>query len=210
MGDDEVYLARPDLRQIFNKLWLSESLGYLCGPGGVPPPTSGWYVSRPMMNLRGMGLGAEKLWIGQGDYKQVPPGHFWTEWFDGPHYSISYSVKNGQVSPTSCYQGFNEDTDLSSFQMWKRVPEIPDLMVPDFLLQHLITVDNFNVEFIGDKVIEAHPRESPDPQCNQFVPVWHNEENVVEPLTKEGYTYISAPDDADGFLPKPRLGFLVK
>ena len=73
MDDAEAYLKFPDQRKWFNKLWLSEQLGYYCGPSGVAPTKSGWYIVRPLMNISGMGVGAEKIWIDGNDHTKVHP-----------------------------------------------------------------------------------------------------------------------------------------
>ena len=44
---------------IFDKLLLSRKFNYLCGAGCVPVPQADLYVVRPVMNLYGMGVGAE-------------------------------------------------------------------------------------------------------------------------------------------------------
>jgi len=211
MNDDDskAYREHPNLVHLFNKLWLAENLNYHCGPGGVGPETPGWFVSRPIMNLRGMGIGAEKIWMDKDELCKVPPGHFWCEWFEGPHCSVSYAVNGGVVVQTSCYQGFNSPTDLSTFTSWKKI-ERDNFEIPSFLYNDLVKVPSFNVEFIGDKIIEVHLRDSPDPQYNFLIPLWEKNEEVVDILQKNGYTYINAPDDADGFLLKPRIGFFVK
>ena len=44
----------PKLKWVYNKLELSEKLGYLCGPSTVPVPKTGKYVERPIINLSNM------------------------------------------------------------------------------------------------------------------------------------------------------------
>ena len=58
MTDEDQYKKYPRHRNFFNKLWLAEQLGYVCGPAGVDVPKPGVYVVRPIMNLDGMGAGA--------------------------------------------------------------------------------------------------------------------------------------------------------
>ena len=58
--DYQTYAKYSHHRKWFNKLWLSETLGYDCGPSGIFPDKSGWYIVRPIMNLSGMSVGAEK------------------------------------------------------------------------------------------------------------------------------------------------------
>ncbi len=63
MDDDDAYKKYQKHHKWFNKLYLAESLGYNCGPCGLAPDVSGWYMVRPIYNLYGMGAFAEKKWI---------------------------------------------------------------------------------------------------------------------------------------------------
>lgn len=217
MQDDDAYVKYPQHRNWFNKLWLSEKLGYNCGPCGLAPKKDGTYVIRPIYNLSGMGVGAHIKKIKAGDDRQVPAGYFWCEYFDGPHYSAEYKWEYdrdhimGQWKEPwkgqSCWEGVNMPLNLSKFVEWKRSDYIPS--VPDELVE-LRDVGHINVEFIGDKVIEVHLRESPDPKYDHFIPVWRSDENKVSHYLMHGYQYIADFDDADGQLDDPRIGFMVK
>jgi hypothetical protein len=71
-------------------------------------------------------------------------------------------------------------------------------------------VNTINIEIIGDKVVEVHFRDTPDPNYDELIPVWSDDQQVVDIYTKLGYTWIEAPDNSNGFLPTRRLGFMVK
>ena len=217
MQDDEAYLKYPQHRKWFNKLWLSEKLGYNCGPAGVDVPKDGIYVIRPIYNLSGMGVGAEVKSLKAGDCS-TPAGYFWCEYFDGPHYSADYKWEYdrdhimGQWKEPwkgqSCWEGTNMPLNLSKFVEWKRSDYIPP--VPNELVE-LRDVGHINVEFIGDKVIEVHLRESPDPKYNHIIPVWASDLGPKkEHMEMHGFQFIEDYDDADGQLDDPRIGFLVK
>ena len=202
MTDAEAWKKYPQHRQWFNKLFFSSHFRYNCGPGGVAPTKSGWYCVRPIYNLSGMGIGARKQWIEEGDIRSVEPGYFWCEWFDGPQLSVTYTWTykwEGWWEPESVWEGFNSAENLSRFSKWEKRDA---KSAPKFNnLHELRDVGLINVEFIGSKPIEVHLRPSPDPQnCNRIVPVWSDD--VIE-----GYE----PDfeDADGHLEVPRLGFIV-
>lgn len=206
MNDIQAYQEYPSLRHWYNKLWLSEKLGYRCGPASIPPKESGWYIVRPIMNLSGMGVGAKKVWIDKGDHTKVPPGHFWCEWFDGNQYSVTYGWR-GYWHPESCWQGIKEEDNLSRFERWVKTDFYPELSK---VYNELHLVGKINIEFIEDKTIEVHLRTSPDPEYNELIPVWKDQEQIVDKYTKLGYDYITSYDDAEGFLDIPRVGFLVK
>ena len=53
----------PEHLWIYNKLFLSQRLGYTCGPAGLEVPKPGFYIVRPCMNLMGMGRYSRIEWI---------------------------------------------------------------------------------------------------------------------------------------------------
>ena len=204
--DSDAYKKYPYLVHWYNKLWLSEQLGYHCGPAGIAPEVSGWYIVRPIMNLLGMGIGAKKIWIDQGDSTKVPPGYFWCEWFQGRQYSVTYHWV-GTWIPVSCWEGLKGEDDLSRFDKWIRSTHYPDL---GHLFDELSDVKIINVEYIENFPIEVHLRTSPDPSYNELIPVWEGQEKMVDKYILMGYSYISGYDNGGGFLDIARIGFLVK
>lgn len=207
--DIEAYQKYPGLRYWFNKLWLSEQLGYYCGPAGIAPKISGMYIVRPMMNLVGMSANAKLKYIFAGDTKVVPPGFFWCEEFTGRQISVDYKWE-GQWVPISGWEASRDDEDLYMFNKWKRIHDLPALsgVLFEEPVDHGITT--INVEFIDNKVIEVHFRHSPDPQYDVLIPVWKGAEKNVDIFRQLGYTFIESYDDANGFIERPRLGFMVK
>lgn len=206
MDDIEAYQSYPHLRHWYNKLWVSELLGYDCGPSGVSPKKTGWYIVRPMMNLHGMGVGARKVWIEENENSKVPPGYFWCEWFEGNQYSVTYNWA-GHWSPESCWQGIKEYDNLTKFEKWIRADKYPSI---GLIYDELHIVGKINIEFIEENPIEVHLRTSPDPDYDELIPVWKNDNFLVDNLKEKGYSYITSYDNAGGFLSNPRLGFLVK
>ena len=210
MEDCDVYFEYPHHRKWFNKLWLSETLGYNCGPAGTDIPEDGTYVIRPIYNLSGMGAGAEVKELKKGDRKSIPPGYFWCEYFTGKHLSANYQFVHAVAphwKPLSCWEGTNMPVNLSKFYEWKRSEYIPK--VPREL-NELSDVKQINVEFKDDKVIEVHLRTSPDPEYDHFIPVWKSDEGKVSHYLMHGFKFIEFFDDADGHINDPRVGFLVK
>ena len=198
-SDREAWFEYPQHREWFNKLQLSLQLGYDCGPCGTAPLVSSTYIVRPIYNLEGMGAGARKVYIPAGDIRSVPPGYFWCEWFDGPQHSVTYEWDNEWVA-TSSWLGINSPDNLSRFEKWVRSDWTSSL--PSWF-NTLADCGTINVEFIGDKIIEAHLRPSPDPDWSvEIVPVWADQE-VPEDM-------VVSYDDAGGYLPVPRLGFITR
>lgn len=70
-GDSQAYIAFPHHRKWFNKLWFSEKMGYRCGPCGLEVQKQGWYITRPIINLSGMSVGAKKKFLEIGDLEHI-------------------------------------------------------------------------------------------------------------------------------------------
>lgn len=207
MDDCQAWKAYPEKRKWFNKLWLADTLGYNCGPCGVAPQQSGYYVVRPIYNLSGMSAGARRQWIEGGDYRQVDPGYFWCEFFEGKPFSVTYNFVDNDWKAKGSWLAERNVNDLTKFHIWTRHDYAPEL--PSFFNQ-LCDVKTINVEFIEDKPIEVHLRDSPDPDYDIIVPVWKGDKNIIDKYVENGYSYIQSFDDADGFIETPRLGFIVK
>jgi len=202
MNDDDAWLKYKHHHKWFNKLWLSEKLGYVCGPSGVKVPKEGWYIHRPIYNLSGMGIGTERKWLMPHDV-DVRPGYFWCEKFEGEHLSID--LEWSYAGPpfwnvVSCYEGIKRD--CQRFDMW--VKREIEFQLPHFFCE-LSDVGIINVETIGGNIIEVHLRTSPDPKYDEIIPVFLGEEKNIS-----GYKWIESYEDADKLLDPPRLGFLVR
>jgi hypothetical protein len=77
---------------VYNKLFLSHSLGYLCGPVGASVPSSDNYIVRPCINLLGMGRFSRIEWI-EHSTDHFHPSEFWCEIFKGEHISVDFRNK---------------------------------------------------------------------------------------------------------------------
>ena len=206
MEDYQAWNQYPQHRKWFNKLYVSQLMGHYCGPCGLAPDKDGFYIVRPIYNLSGMSAGASKKFIPAGDATLTPPGYFWCEWFEGDHYSATYrwvDLVGWQL--TSCWIGKKSSM---KFYKWIRTNYAP--AVPNKLIE-LADLPLINVEFIGDKVIEVHLRDSPDPDYEELIPIWSDDvQEMIDNLELMGYTFISSYDDADGFIKPARIGFMVK
>ncbi len=221
--DTDAWLAYPQHRNWFNKLFVAEKMGYTCGPCGLAPQKSDYYVVRPIYNLAGMGLGASVKWINAGDKSVVPPGYFWCEYFKGFHYSATYEFCHGGIGnskpywkPLHCWIGYNTSNNLTKFTKWERsssyVPEVPREFNE---LSSLI----INIEFKGQNPIEVHLRGSGNPdgsldsEYNEYIPVWASDTIDIDAYLALGYTYRPDEEDMSDVYPytdERRLGFLLR
>lgn len=201
--DVEAWQNYPQYRKWFNKLYVADILGYVCGPAGIPVPKTNEYVVRPIYNLGGMGVGASIKILKPKDIDQVPPGYFWVEVFKGIHYSIDYVKEDGEFKQLNCYIGTNTPDNLSLFSSWKKSNH--QYSLPAKLKQ--INVPRLNIEVIGNKIIEVHLRNGFDHmmEYDEILPVFEGDSTI-----KEGYTYVEGPADGYGYLKRPRIGYLIK
>jgi hypothetical protein len=164
---DSIYLN--DL-WCFDKLILSKKLGYLCNPAGIAPVTPGNYVVRPIMNLKMMSVGASIQYLNSDS---IPDGYFWCEIFTGRHLSFDYHWGKQVLS----VEGFRDDpTRLDRFSRWTKIDY--DFKLPKILQDVADRYEWFNVEVIGDKVIEVHFRYNDDfanHNANTIIPIWNDE-----------------------------------
>lgn len=207
MYDSDAYKKYSKHRKWFNKLWLSEKLKYLCGPSGMPVERTGHYIVRPIMNLSGMSINASRKLLEIGD-TSTPPGYFWCEWFDGVQRSVTFRFEDSW-KPVSSWVADRDCDMLFKFKSWKRETLSETNKLPEFF-NEINDVKTINVEFIDEKIIEVHLRDTKDPDYDILIPVWKGEEQSIDIYKKMGYSYINDYDDGDGHLPTPRLGFLVK
>lgn len=201
--DEQAWLKYPQYRKWFNKLYVADILGYVCGPAGIPVPNKNEYVVRPIYNLGGMGVGASIKILRPEDIDQVPPGYFWVEVFKGTHYSIDFIKTNGRLQQLNCYVGTNTPDNLSLFTSW--IKSNYQFSLPEKL--KLIDVPRLNIEVISDKIIEVHLRNGFDHmmEYNEILPVFEGDSTA-----REGYTYVEGPANGYGYLKRPRIGYLVK
>jgi hypothetical protein len=171
LGDVDVFvnIALDDLWCV-DKLILSKKLGYICGPAGISPATPGQYVVRPIMNLKMMSVGAKIQYL---DSDSIPDGYFWCEIFAGRHLSFDYNWGKQVLA----VEGFRNDPfRLDRFSHWTRVDDM--FALPASLQMVADKYEWFNVEVVGDKVIEVHFRYNDDfanHNANTIIPVWQDE-----------------------------------
>jgi hypothetical protein len=172
---------------VIDKFILAKRLGYNCGPAGVMPKISDRYIVRPCVNLRMMSKGASFMNL-NADTDIIPDGYFWCEIFQGRHRSFDFYYGKQDLA----VEGFRNDPDrLDRFSQWNKINDIFPL--PDILQEVADRYEWFNIETIGDNVIEAHFRYNDD-----FAN--HNSDTII-PIWEEQFYRSPAGD---------RLGFLLK
>jgi len=230
----EAYKHRENFRWMFNKLEVAFRQRLHCGPAGTAPEQKGFYVSRPVYNVYGMGIGAQKFFYDPEtdaedftNHSIVPPGHFWCEWLEGPQLSIDYQLFSDNTwEATSIWVGHHKsDDNLTQFDRWERHPTVTapsSYLLPikfpwngvgaTYIEREL--VHGFNVEMRSNKIIEIHLRHGNDvydhlPEGTVITPVWDDDEVPEGTEFLANLTEAMTDNGAHGNLSNIRRGFIV-
>jgi len=179
---------------IYDKLILAKKLGYNAAPAGVAVNTAGWYIVRPITNLRMMSRGATKQWLTPDNTDAVPDGYFWCETFQGDHISVDYHWGVQELT----VQGFRDSDRLDRFCRWTKVNR--NISLPPVLSDIAKKYEWINVEYVGRHAIEVHARYNDDfsnHSCDTIVPVWKDDLQHHRPVNSQWYD--SPAGDRIGF-----------
>ena len=157
--DADAWRWNPLHRWVYDKLSVVLSQGLEAAPHGVPPPRFPVF-SKPIVNLKGMGVGSRVLQSHAEYETHYAPGHFWMPLLDGRHVSSDVAVVDGEpcwwrhVTGTPAGEG--------TFDYWTVHAE-PDEDIEDrcgrWVRSHLAGYTGMlNLETIGGVIIEVHLR----------------------------------------------------
>jgi hypothetical protein len=157
--DPDCYRLYPAHRWLYNKLLVCETQGLEHGPHGIPP-TRFPVFSKPIYNLRGMGVGGRIFWSREEYEAGQTPGHLWMPLLDGPHVSSDVAVVDGVPA------WWRHTTGVAlrdgTFDYWTVAAEPHPAIEARggaWLRAHLRGYSGFvNLETIGGTIIEAHLR----------------------------------------------------
>ncbi len=157
--DSDAWQWYPGERWIYDKLAVALSQGLQAGPHGTAVPRFPVF-SKPIVNLRGMGIGSGVL-TSQADYEtHYTPGHFWMTLLEGRHVSSDVAVVGGE--PAWWRHVTGKPAGEGTFDCWtvhaEPEPGI-EAYCTEWVKKHLAGYTGMlNLETIGDKIIEAHLR----------------------------------------------------
>jgi hypothetical protein len=158
--DSDAWIWHPRESWIYDKLRIAQSQGLACGPHGIEPKHFPVF-SKPIFNLKGMGVGSRAL-RSLADYEaSYTPGHFWTELLTGEHLSSDFALVEGEVRWSRHTTG-NPLGPNGMFDYWivhgEGRPVLEDY-VGSWARRHLPHYTGMlNVETLGGRIIEAHLR----------------------------------------------------
>ena len=157
--DADAWQWYPQHRWIYDKLAVALSQGLTAAPLGVPPPAYPVF-SKPITNLRGMGVGSRILRSPHDHTTHWAAGHFWMPLLTGAHVSTDVAILRGQ--PVWWRHATGTPRQHGTFDRWTiHAAPRPTLEAycAAWLAKHVPTYTGMlNVETIGGRIIEAHLR----------------------------------------------------
>jgi hypothetical protein len=157
--DADAYRWNPLFRWVYNKLLIAESQEIDCAPHGIEP-THFPVFSKPIFNLKGMGVGSREICDSQSYERHCQPGHMWMTLLAGQHVSTDAAVIDGHVQWIRHSIGLPQAGGLFDYWIVEAQPR-PELerylggWIQTWLRGY---TGMLNIESIGEKIIEVHLR----------------------------------------------------
>ncbi len=194
--DSDAWQWYPAQRWIYNKLAVALSQNLDAAPHGTPVPRFPVF-SKPIVNLKGMGVGSRVL-RSQADYDaHYAPGHFWMTLLEGRHVSSDVAVVQGE--PRWWRHVTGKPAGEGAFDYWIIHAE-PDAAIEQhcgaWIEKNLAGYTGMlNLETIGGTIIETHLRFA-DQWPDLYGPGWVDA--LVE-LYEKGDWNLPDDDRAEGY-----------
>lgn len=159
LDDPECWQLCPEHRWVYDKTAICRTQGLRHAPHGIAPDAFPVF-SKPIVNLRGMGLGSRVLRSLAEYQRHERPGHLWMELLEGEHLSTDVALVEGEPCWWRHVRG--APTRDQMFDHWHveagARPEL-EARVGGWLRRWLPAyTGGVNLETIGGWIIEAHLR----------------------------------------------------
>lgn len=194
--DPDCWALYPKHRWVYDKLKVAESQGLDCGPHGVPPSAFPVF-SKPIINLKGMGVGSRALESAGSYERHYHPGHMWMPLLTGDHVSTDCAVENGLVvwsrhaTGLPLYEGMFKHWTIHAAPR----PSL-DTYLGSWVSRHMAGYTGMlNFETIGGTIIEAHLRFA-DQWCDLYGEGWVE---ALIALYRDGRWKFADNNRADGY-----------
>lgn len=166
VDDIDAWPLNPEHNWVYDRLRVAHSQGFAAAPHGAVPPSFPVF-SKPIINLRGMGIGSRIIHSADEMAAASTPGHFWMPVLGGDHVSTDCAVVQGQIRWMRSCRG--EPAEDGMFRYWTLLAE-QEATLADYLTswvdRHLKGYTGMlNCETIGGQIIEMHLRFS-DQWCD--------------------------------------------
>ncbi len=170
--DPDSWNLFPHHRWIYDKLKIAESQGIPCGPHGVTPSRFPVF-SKPLINLKGMGVGSRVITSADELEQSSQAGHMWMVLLQGPHVSTDCAVVDGKT--VWCRHATGVPWIAGMFKHWTvHAGPMPDIesYLSAWVAKHMRSYTGMmNFETIGGRIIEAHLRFA-DQWCDLYGAGW--------------------------------------
>ena len=159
--DCDAWLWYPDHRWVYDKIAIAHSQGLEAAPHGVSPSQFPVF-SKPITNLRGMGVASRVLHSASEYAESLTPGHMWMTRLVGRHVSSDAAVVAGE--PRWWRHVTGTPSGDGTFDYWT-VHAAPESAIEEHCGEWIRAnlkgyTGILNVETIGGRMIEAHLRMS--------------------------------------------------
>ena len=157
--DPDAWQWYPAHRWVYDKLAVALSQGLDAGPHGTPPPRFPVF-SKPIINLKGMGIGSRVLATPEDYERHATAGHFWMTLLTGRHVSSDVAVVDGM--PRWWRHVTGKPAGEGTFDYWTVKAEVDadiEARCGKWVRTHLANYTGMlNLETIGGTIIEVHLR----------------------------------------------------
>jgi hypothetical protein len=157
--DCDAWLWYPTHRWVYDKIAVAQSQGIPSAPHGVPPPKYPVF-SKPIINLKGMGVGSRILTSAEDYALSSTAGHMWMTLLEGRHLSTDVAIVDGE--PRWWRHVTGAPSGEGTFDHWT-IHAAPEPEIEDYcgawIRRHLAGYTGIlNTETIGGRMIEVHLR----------------------------------------------------
>ncbi len=157
--DSDAWAWNPQHRWVYDKLAVAQSQGLQAAPHGVAPSDYPVF-SKPIYNLKGMGVGSQVL-ASETDYlRAYQAGHFWSTLLSGDHVSSDVALVDGIPRWWRHARGIT--SGAGTFDYWEVQAEADSAIEQwgdSWCRRHLAGYTGMaNLETIGGRIIEVHLR----------------------------------------------------
>jgi len=157
--DFDAWAWYPRERWVYDKLAVAHSQGLEAGPHGTTPPRFPVF-SKPIVNLKGMGIGSRVMRSAEDYERHYRAGHMWMPLLEGRHVSSDVAVVQG----TPCWwrHATGKPGRGGTFDFWTvhaASEEQIERTCGAWIGNHLPNYTGMlNLETIGGTIIEVHLR----------------------------------------------------
>lgn len=157
--DSDAWLWNPRHRWVYDKLTVALSQGLDGAPHGVTPPSFPVF-SKPIYNLKGMGIGSRAIATAEEMAAAQTAGHMWSTLLQGDHISSDLAVVDGL--PRWWRHARGQASGDGTFDHWELQAEAHatvESWCGQWSEKHLKGYTGMvNLETIGGRIIECHLR----------------------------------------------------